>query len=175
MLNNKVYLLQRYLTVNNFLYPTLIVLNESFCYCKTKLQMCKLWFMWICVFNIYVLLISFIYYCKTKFSIYMLQISIVLWILLYFKCHPHYEIFRKKSKIIDRNTISYLQIKFIFEFCEWSTRQVLKNTQFLETTKLSITFMTIISFSNWARNELENFDHILHVWKKLPPDNKDCL
>ena len=94
MLNNKVYLLQRYLTVNNFLYPTLIVPNESFCYCKTKLQMCKLWFMWICVFNIYVLLISFIYYCKKKFSIYMLEISIVLWILLYFKYHPHYEIFR---------------------------------------------------------------------------------
>ena len=164
MLNNKVYLLQRYLTVNNFLYPTLIVPNESFCYCKTKLQMCKLWFMWICVFNIYVLLISFTYYCKTKFAIYMLEISTVLLILLHFKYQPYCE----KSKSMDRNTISYLQIKFIFEFCEWSTRQVLKNTQFLETTKLSITFMTIISFSNWARNELENFDNIMHAWKKTP-------
>ena len=108
------------------------------------------------------------------FNIYARNFTVLL-ILLHFKYQPHYEIFRQNKKNMDRNTISYLQIKFIFEFCEWSTRQVLKNTQFLETTKLSITFMTIISFSNWARNELENFDHILHVWKKLPPDNKDCL
>lgn len=109
------------------------------------------------VFNIY----ARNFYCSVNTIV--LQVSSSLWNI------------SSKSKIIDRNTISYLQIKFIFEFCEWSTRQVLKNTQFLETTKLSITFMTIISFSNWARNELENFDNIMHAWKKLPPDNKDCL
>ena len=102
------------------------------------------------VFNIY----ATNFYCSVNTIV--LQVSSSLWNIS----------ISSKSKIIDRNTISYLQIKFIFEFCEWSTRQVLKNTQFLETTKLSITFMTIISFSNWARNELENFDNIMHAWKK---------
>ena len=47
---DKIYLACNVLTVDNFLFPTLIAWNEIFLLLKTKLQMCKLWFMFLLFF-----------------------------------------------------------------------------------------------------------------------------
>ena len=47
---DKIYLACNVLTVDNFLFPTQIAWNEIFLLLKTKLQMCKLWFMFLLFF-----------------------------------------------------------------------------------------------------------------------------
>ena len=81
---HKTYLAYNVLTVDNFLYPTLIACNEIFLLLKTKLQICKLWFM----FSLFLFpFLLFLFGCEIHFTTHFIYQKIWYLTLTAFLCN----------------------------------------------------------------------------------------